>query len=366
MNAPARPDSTVKVLIVDDSAFMRKAIASMLKSEHGIQIVGEARDGQEGVELAAKLRPDVITLDVEMPRLDGLNALQKIMAECPAHVIMLSSLTTAGSHAAMTALKLGAADAMAKDASQVSFTITSLKDELVAKVRALGAARKPAARKPGATKISVAPTDVPRFKPGQFDLICIGSSTGGPPVLETILTALPESLHPPIVVAQHMPELFTRSMAERLNEACKLKVVHATEGMTLEPRTVYIAPGGKNTHVRRAGTGRLTLEINRDPTGTIYFPSVNALFESAAQATAAHTLAVVLTGMGDDGLNGARPLKAAGGTILAQDEQTCVVYGMPRAVTVAGLVAASLPPEGILESLRSCAPAMPTLLRKAG
>jgi two-component system chemotaxis response regulator CheB len=361
MNQP----NPIKVLIVDDSAFMRKAVASMLKNEEGIQIVGEARDGQEGLELAAKLRPDVMTLDVEMPRLDGLTALQKIMAECPTHVIMLSSLTTAGSHAAMTALKLGAADAMAKDASQVSFTITALKDELVAKVRALGASRKPAARRPGATKISIAPTDIPRFKPAQFELICIGSSTGGPPVLEAILTALPETLHPPIVVAQHMPELFTRSMAERLNDACKLRVVHASDGMNLEPRTVYIAPGAKNAHIRRHGPTRLTLEINRDPAGTIYFPSVDALFASAATATAARTLAIVLTGMGDDGLKGARPLKAAGGTILAQNEDTCVVYGMPRAVTVAGLVAASLPPEGLLESLRTVAPVAPNFMRKA-
>lgn len=357
------PGKPISVLIVDDSAFMRRAIASMLKTEADIAVVGEASDGLQGVEMATKLRPDVITLDIEMPRLDGLGALQRIMAECPAHVVMISSLTTEGSHASLTALKLGAADFMAKDASQVSFTITNLKSRLLATVRALGTSRKPLARRAGSVKASVAPTDMPRFKPGEFDLLCIGSSTGGPPVLETILTGLPPQMPVPVVVAQHMPAIFTRSMAERLANDCQMRVVHAAPGMPLEARTIYICPGGQNTHIRKGGA-RPRLEINREPASTIYFPSVDALLASAAEVTGPRTLAVVLTGMGEDGLKGGRVLREKGGTILAQNEETCVVYGMPRAVTVAGLVKASLPPELLLESLNSLAG--PAALRQAG
>ncbi|MDX2115035.1 MAG: chemotaxis response regulator protein-glutamate methylesterase [Planctomycetota bacterium] len=341
----------MRVLIVDDSSFMRKAIASMLAEDPAITIVGQASDGEQGLKLARELAPDVITLDVEMPRMDGLTALRRIMTECPTHVLMFSSLTTDGSHAAMTALKLGAADVMAKDASQISFSIMNLKEDLLARVRALAASRKPVARSLRSQDAALAQSP-PSFRPGQFELICIGSSTGGPPVVERIVSGLPARIGAPIVIAQHMPELFTRSMTERLAQCCLMPVVHASDGMTLERDRIHIAPGGMNTHIRRTA-GHLTLRIDREPAGTRYYPSVDALFSSAAEAAGSRTLAIVLTGMGDDGSRGAARIKDAGGIILAQNEQTCVVYGMPRAVHVHGLSSATIPPESILAAIRT-------------
>ncbi len=342
----------MRVLIVDDSAFMRRAIRQMLESDPDIEIVGAARNGREGTEMARRLEPDLITLDIEMPEMDGLTALRHIMRECPTNVLMLSSLTTEGSHAALTALKLGAADVLAKDMSQVSLSVTNIQEELLTKARALGKSRRPS-RRVAAT--APAGDEPPCFRHGQFDVICIGSSTGGPPVLETILPPLPLSIATPIVVAQHMPEIFTRSMAERLNETCPYRVVHAEDGMPLESRTIYIAPGGRHTHIHKVRLARWELKVNDQPKEALYKPSVDALLQSAAAATGPRTLAIVLTGIGQDGLEGARPLHAAGGVLLAQSEETCVVYGMPKAVTQAALVTASLAPQQIMRSLLTLA-----------
>ncbi len=350
-----------RVLIVDDSVFMRKAIRSMLAGDPQVEIVGEGRNGKEGLELARRLRPDVITLDIEMPEMDGLACLRRIMSECPTHVIMVSSLTTEGSHAALTALRYGAADIFAKDSSIVSTTLTAIKDELLERVHALSASRKPAAASRGAGTEA----KPPHFRPGQFDLICVGSSTGGPPVLEKIVTDLPADLSAPMIIAQHMPEVFTRSMAERFSQTAQIRVLHVQDGMMIEARTVYICPGGQNTHVRRAGAGRWVMRVDREPAQTVYFPSADALFASAAEVCGARTLCVVLTGMGEDGLHGARQVRDKGGIILAQNEESCVVYGMPKAVTVNGLTAASLTPEGLTASLRSLGGVVATE-RKAG
>ncbi len=343
-----------RVLIVDDSVFMRKAIALMLAGDARIEVVGQAANGLEGLRMARDLKPDVVTMDVEMPEMDGLTSLRRIMAECPTHVIMISSLTTEGSNAALTALKAGAADVMAKDASHVSLNIVNLKDELIAKVVALGMARRPR-RRSGADTLPRPDAGALKFRSGQFDLLAIGSSTGGPPVLESILVGLPNPLGAAVVVAQHMPEIFTKSMAERLARVCKLKVVHAESGMTVERETVYISPGGKNTRLCRAAPGRWRLECGVEPK-TLYMPSVDMLFQSAAEVVGGRTLGVVLTGMGDDGVRGAKTLHGKGGVILAQNEESCVVYGMPRAVTINGLTSASLSPEGLLKSIQSMAP----------
>ena len=355
----------MRVLIVDDSAFMRRAIRQMLADDPTIEVVGTARNGREGVEMALSLKPDVITLDIEMPEMDGLTALKQIMRQAPTQVLMLSSLTTEGSHVALQALKLGAADVLAKDMSQFSLSITDIQEDLLRRVRALGGVKKVrrfAAPPPHAEH---AP---PTFRPGQFDVVCIGSSTGGPPVLEKILEALPATFNTPIVVAQHMPAVFTQSMAERLNEACPLRVVHVDQRMALEPRTIYIARGSHNIHIRKLGLARWELITNKEPADTIYWPSVDALFPSAAQHTGSRTLAIVLTGIGEDGLQGGTELFKHHGVILAQDQETCVVYGMPKAVTEKALVAASLPPDQIAKSLLTLAPASSstTVAAKAG
>ena len=341
----------MRILICDDSAFMRRAIRTMLESDPNVQIVGIARNGREAVEMATRLEPDLITMDIEMPEMDGLTALRHIMHQCPTQVIMLSSLTTAGSHAALQALKLGAADVLAKDSSQFSLSITNIQEDLLAKVRVLGKGKPIIHRAQCELE-----TSAPRYRPGQFDVVCIGSSTGGPPVLETILPSLPGTLRCPVVVAQHMPEVFTRSMSERLNDVCNLPVVHIESGMALESGTIYLAPGGHNTHLRKVRLAKYELIVNDEPAGTLYKPSVDALLGSAAKATASRTLGIVLTGIGEDGLQGARMLKEVGGTLLAQNQETCVVYGMPKAVTQAGIIDASLSPTQIASALQTLAP----------
>jgi two-component system, chemotaxis family, protein-glutamate methylesterase/glutaminase len=361
---------SIRVLIIDDSAFMRRAIRRMLDSDADIEVVGAARHGREGVELARQLRPHVITLDIEMPEMDGLTALRHIMCQCPTRVLMLSSLTTEGSHAALTALQLGACEVLAKSASSAAADgETELRQELLTKVRALGrdAARRDTRRAdpPSIEPRGSRPTNEPVFRHGQFDVICIGSSTGGPPALETILAPLPAAAAAPVVVAQHMPELFTRSLAERLARTCAYRVLHAEDGMPLESRTIYIAPGGRHTHIHRLRLAQWKLAVNHEPTDAIYRPGVDALLHSAAHATAARTLAIVLTGIGQDGLAGATALHAAGGVILAQSEASCVVYGMPKAVTQAGLISASLCPKQIARSLRTLAAGRDTTTQAA-
>jgi two-component system, chemotaxis family, protein-glutamate methylesterase/glutaminase len=339
----------MRVLVTDDSAFMRRAVSTMLKSDPDIEVVGVAHNGKEAVDLAKKLKPDVITLDIEMPVMDGLTALRHIMRTVPTQVLMLSSLTTEGSTASLQALKLGAADVLAKDQSQFSMNMSKLQEKLVKIVKALAQSNP---HRPGAGAVKAAASVlVPAFRSTQFDLVCIGSSTGGPPVLETILGALPGNFKPPVVVAQHMPEIFTRSMAERLGKMCALGVVHVENREPIEPGNIYLARGGRHMHVQKLSSGKLEAKISDEPASAIYRPSVDALLSSAAKATGARTLGIVLTGIGADGLEGGKELHAAGGTLLAQNQETCVVYGMPKSVAEAGITAASLAPTDIAKSL---------------
>ena len=343
----------MRVLVVDDSAFMRKAITQMLRSDPRIEVVGVARNGREALDAVRTHEPDVVTLDVEMPEMDGLTALRLIKRESRARVIMLSSLTTEGSHAALRAMNIGADDVMAKDTSQVSLSITRIQDELVARVRALASA--PHGMRHARRPADAPDTAPPVFDASMFDLICIGSSTGGPPVLETLARALPPTLRTPVVIAQHMPAVFTASMAERLDGMCALPVRHVDDGMPVDRSTVYVAPGGRHTHIRRVGFRAWRFGVTDQPRDALYRPSVDALLGSAAETVGARTLAVILTGMGADGFEGAKRLHALGGHIIAQSAETCVVYGMPKAVTENGLAGASLDPPRIGAVLASAA-----------
>jgi two-component system, chemotaxis family, protein-glutamate methylesterase/glutaminase len=343
----------MRVLVTDDSAFMRRAVCTMLSADPDIEVVGVAHNGKEAVDLAKTLKPDVITLDIEMPEMDGLTALRHIMRTAPTQILMLSSLTTEGSTASLQALKLGAADVLAKDQSRFSMNMSKLQTKIIRTVKAL--AQSNPHRKSAGAQTAPASAAVPSFRASQFDLVCIGSSTGGPPVLETILGALPASVHTPIVVAQHMPEIFTRSMAERLDKMCALRVKHVEERETIESGHIYLARGGKHMQVFKTGSGKLEARIGTEPADAVYRPSVDALFSSAVKTTAARTLAIVLTGIGADGLEGGRELQKAGGTILAQNQETCVVYGMPKSVTEAGITTASLTPADIGKALSTLA-----------
>jgi two-component system chemotaxis response regulator CheB len=353
------------VLVVDDSAFMRQALRRMIEADPGFKVVDSAANGQEGLDKARLLKPDLITLDIEMPVMDGLTALRKIRTEVhprPA-VLVCSSLTSAGSHEALKALRMGAADVIAKDGSNFALSAERIRDDLLAKLKAI-AAGVTAKVDEAALKVKGLIDKNTRFKPDQFDVLVIGSSTGGPPVLETILTSLPADMPVPTIVAQHMPATFTKSLSERLDQESAVSVVHGEDGMPLHAGTVYVIPGGKHGRVKKAGLGKLTLEISDTPADALYKPAVNELYTSAA-ALGKRALAVILTGMGDDGLIGARAIKAAGGTIIAQDMPSCVVYGMPKAVAQAGLADGSMPPEEIAAVLRTLSPGAAASAAKA-
>jgi len=343
----------VRVLVVDDSAFMRRIISQFIASEPTLEVVDTAKNGQEAVDKAKLLRPDVITLDIEMPIMNGLEALRQIRLNCPdpkPAVIMCSSLTSEGSHEALKAMRLGAADVVAKDSSIATTGLDELKADLIAKILAVGASR------PSTTVAPRTATPARTFSIAdkKISLVLIGSSTGGPPVLEAILTKLPADLSVPVVVAQHMPALFTKSLAERLDQHCAVSVVQADQSMPLNAGTVAIIQGGKHGRVVRDGS-RFALQIGDEPKSALYKPSVDELLRSSACA-GENALAVVLTGMGEDGAIGGGELHRAGGTLVAQEGSTCVVYGMPRALVTRNLAHAALPPDEIASLIASLSP----------
>lgn len=350
----------MRVLVVDDSAFMRRSLTRLIESEPGLSVIDTARDGLEAVEKARLLRPDLITLDIHMPRLDGLGALERIMAESPTAVLMVSSLTTRGSQDTLDALRLGALDFVAKDARHVSLDIHAIRNELVAKIKALGAA------KTGERPTSNIEGDAHgALQRDSFELVVVGSSTGGPPVLETIISSLSPQIAAPIVVAQHMPAIFTRSLADRLNGRCIVNVLEAENGMPLYPGAVYIAPGGRHTVVRRIPGQRPFLRVVDEPVETLFKPSVDELFASAADACAERALGIVLTGMGEDGVEGARAIVDAGGAVLTQEASTCVIYGMPKAVDDENLSTARLTPREICAAIGSIRQPEPETARRS-
>ncbi|MEM6507529.1 MAG: chemotaxis response regulator protein-glutamate methylesterase [Planctomycetota bacterium] len=345
------PETTQKtrVLVTDDSAFMRRAIRQMLEEEPDIEVVAVAHDGKMAIDYAKQHEPDVITLDIEMPVMDGLTALRHIMRQIPTQVLMISSLTTEGSVASLQALRMGAADVIAKEHSTCAANILEIKHHLVKRVRELARSRKPSNKKASPPTPSHA---IPQLNMRDFQMLAIGSSTGGPPALEKILPALPADFPLPIVVAQHMPLVFTQSMSKRLDEVCPMKVVHADHGTPILPGQIHIAPGAQHLHVTQKA-GRLFATVSDEPKDEPYKPSVSALFKSCADTTGKQTLGIVLTGIGEDGLTGAKVLHGLGAKLVAQDEASSVVYGMPRAIAEANLAAAQLNPEAIAIMLQN-------------
>lgn len=354
----------IKVVVVDDSAFMRKAISTMLSKDPDIDVVATARDGEEGLELIRKHNPDVVTLDIEMPRMDGLTALRHIMMEMPRPVLMISSLTNEGAEATLKALELGAVDFIPKQLSKVSLDIVKIEASLIAKVKIVASRKlmhsrpRPApAPRPAQNAPSTAAGSAPRPAYGaaasasggssggpvitqngsaKRDVVVIGVSTGGPPAVQKVLSAFPANFPASIVIAQHMPQAFTGPFAKRLDGLCQISVKEAEPGDRLKPGQAFIAPGGKHLLLKQL-VSRVDLEISAEPASALYKPSANVLIASAAEAVGRRALGVILTGMGNDGMEGIRALKQKGGRALAQSDASCVVYGMPKAIVDAGL-----------------------------
>lgn len=329
----------IRVLIVDDSAFMRNALTKMLSSDPEITVVGTAWNGLDAIEKVAELKPDLVTMDIEMPRMDGIEALRRIMATNPVPVIMVSSLTTEGARSTLDALDLGAVDFVPKNLSDLSVNIVKVREILIEKVKQIGG-RVPGRRRPSRTA-SVPATPAPVRSSYRTErrigIVAIATSTGGPKALQDVIPKLPKDLSVPVIVVQHMPPAFTGPFAQRLNEISGLTVKEAEEGEPLRPGVVLVAPGRGHLSVRRARTGECVVAVSENRPDLIYRPSADVMMSSVAEMYPGRALGVILTGMGNDGEKGMRAIKSSGGRTLAQDEATCVVYGMSRAVVEAGL-----------------------------
>ncbi|OXY83236.1 protein-glutamate methylesterase/protein-glutamine glutaminase [Oceanimonas doudoroffii] len=352
---------TIRVLVVDDSGFFRRRVSEILAQDPLIEVIDTAADGREAINKAKMLRPDVITMDIEMPVMDGISAVREIMKDTPTPVLMFSSLTHEGARATLEALEAGAMDFLPKRFEDIARSKEEAILQLQQRVKAIARRRprlasrpasappprpvSPAPLRPGRTEAPAAATErrsLPRRSGKSYQLLAIGTSTGGPVALQTVLTRLPANFPHPIVLVQHMPGTFTSAFAARLDGLCQIRVKEAEDGDALRPGHAYLAPGGRQMLFEgRPGSARLRIMDGNDKVN--YKPSVDITFASAAKTYGGRVLAVVLTGMGADGRDGARLLKDQGASIWAQDEDTCVVYGMPQAVARAGIATESLP-----------------------
>lgn len=346
----------VKVLVVDDSAYVRKMITQMLSRSPFIEVVGTARDGREALALADETDPDVITCDLNMPEMDGVAFVRERMSRQPTPIVIIS----VASHSAervLAALDAGAVDFVQKPTALASERLLEVGEELLEKVKAAALApmRRVLAGGGGALQASPA-VALPRYPRGvgRVDVVVIGISTGGPQALKVLMPSLPAEVPVPIAVVLHMPVGYTELYARKLDEVCNLAVKEAAEGDELAPGTVLLAPAGRHLVFRRAGH-RVVAHLDLRPLDTPHRPSVDVLFQSAAEIYGGRTLGVVMTGMGADGREGAAWIKAQGGCVLTESEESCVVYGMPRSVVEAGLSDHAVPLEqmagAILERL---------------
>lgn len=350
----------VRVLIVDDSGFFRRRLTEIISSDPLVEVVGSANNGKEAIEQARLLKPDVITMDIEMPVMDGIEATKQIMQTTPTSILMFSSLSYEGATATLKALEAGASDFLPKRFEDISNQREEATKLLISRIKTLGRGRAvpaPALRTP-ATSAATKPVTAAKpkaariksFDASTVDLVAIGTSTGGPVALQSVLTTIPATFKAPILIVQHMPPKFTEAFANRLDKICKISVTEAKQGDKLEAGKALIAPGGMQLDVVKRGR-ELFVKIKESLPGQNYKPCVDDSFETVAMTAGARSLGIILTGMGADGREGVRRMKQAGAKIWTQDEETSLIYGMPAAVEQAGLSDQVLPLPAIAKLL---------------
>jgi two-component system chemotaxis response regulator CheB len=336
---------TTKVLVVDDSAFMRKIISDIIDEDIHLNVVGTARNGQDALQKINILKPDVITLDVEMPLMDGITTLEQIMTTNPVPVIMLSGLTSEGAEATVKALERGAVDFIAKP---VGINISQLKDELIykiktaAKVKVNKTIKHPDSRQPRRLIVSNLPVGKTALFGNADKILVMGTSTGGPKALQEVLPLLPENFPAPILIVQHMPPGFTKSLANRLNSLCAIRVKEAEEGEVLYQGVAYIAPGDFHLTIAKDNY-HLVVKLTTDPLVNGHRPSVSVMMESVCNNFHGKIIGVIMTGMGSDGVEGMKLIKEKKGITIAEAEETCVVFGMPKAAIQANCIDQIIP-----------------------
>jgi len=341
--------SRISVLVVDDSAFMRTALARMISSDPELQVLGTACDGSEALERVATLDPDVVTLDVEMPGLGGLETLRRVMSESPRPVIIVSSTSVKNAAFTFQALEAGAYDYIPKQLSSQSLDISHIRTELISKIKA--AAQSPRSRaalrvprKPPqavtALEDATFPVTAESVRPA---IVAIGISTGGPKALEEILPLFPQDLPVPILIVQHMPPGFIAPFAQRLNGLCTVQVRQATHGEIVYPGVIYLAPSGIHMTVERSTASRTAICLTSHPINCPHIPSADVLMQSVAATFQSLAMGVIMTGMGSDGALGMKAIRRAGGLTVGQDEATCAVYGMPRVCADLGVLQRVMP-----------------------
>ena len=352
----------IKVFMVDDSAVIRLALRKLLSSEPDIDVIGYARNGKEALEQLKTVKPDVITLDVEMPVMNGIETLKEIMKmPKPIPVIMVSSVTKAGAEVTLESLNLGAMDFVTKPSSSSSVEISKIKHDLVEKIKAavkfepkkIHKITKPVEREQ--KEISLPRLEIKTDKATKYQAVLIGISTGGPPALQEILPMFPKEFPIPIVVAQHMPPGFTKPMAERFNKICALEVSEAKEGDVLKPGKIFIGKSGCHIKFKKRGS-MVYLHITEEPKDALYHPQVDIMFETAADVFGGDVIAVIMTGMGSDGTEGLKILKQKNAFVIGQNKETSAIYGMPKVAYEAGVVDVVVPlkkiPETIVKKLK--------------
>ena len=357
MNDTPSLQGAIRVLVVDDSAFMRTTLSRMIACESGLEVIGTAGSGSEALEKILTLDPDVVTLDINMPGLDGVATLRRIMHRFPRPVIMVSSVTEKDAETTFSALGAGAFDYVPKQLSASSLEIDHIRSDLVAKIWAAALARRSRLHSRCAKKPPRAAR--PDERPHVFStstIVALGTSTGGPQALEAILPLLPQDLPVPILIVQHMPVGFTASFARRLSQLCSISVLEANHRDLVRSGVAYIAPAGLHMRVRQTSDAKIMISLNSDPLAALHIPSVDVLMKSVAEIYHDHALGVILTGMGSDGAEGMSDIYRQGGLTIGQDEATCAVYGMPRACAELGILSRVVPladiPAQILQATR--------------